>query len=1097
MRIVSPRAPALALLALLLTPQQINAQPAQAQGPGPGNDKGKDEKKWDVTAPFGPVTPLSFETSEGTWINLDVSPDGRSVVFDLLGDLYLMPISGGPARRLTGGPAFDMQPCFSPDGREIAFISDRDGLSNIWILAIAGGEARQVSREKDRPLSSPAFSPDGSYLLARKHFVKERSQGAGEIWLYHRQGAEGLQVTEKNGWQKDAGEPALSPDGRTLYYSKEITPGQTFEYNKDPNGTIYGIFARDLDNGQERRVTAPQGGAHTPRPSPDGRHLAFVRRVRARTVLSLHDLATGEERALFAGLDRDLQETWATQGVYPRYAFTPDGAALVIWAQGKIWRVDLRSGRAAEIPFTARVEQVIHQALRFPQKVHEDRFPVRMLRHVSLSPDGRHAAYGALGRIYIKQMPGGAPTRLTADRRMELAPSFSRDGRSLVFTTWSDAERGRVRIAALGGAARDVVRAPGHYTEPALSPDGRLVAYRQAAADLGRGLSFAARPGVYLQAADGSGAPRLVGPEWPEGQREEVRSPRFDRTGQRLYFLQRRGDKTVLFSTRLDGSAEVAHLQSEWATEIVPSPDDRFVAFVERFRVYVAPFPRTGRPVDLSPESAALPVARLSKESGASLSWSGDGRRVSFALGPTLYTADVSQALAALARKGQKKDQSDKDQDVSDPVGVPIGFEQRADAPLGTVALIGGRIITMTGDQIIERGTVVVQGNRIAAVGPEDQVQVPPGARRIDVRGKILMPGIIDAHAHLGSEDDGIPAETSWKLLANLAFGVTTSHDPSNDTEMVFTSAEMIRAGTRLGPRLYSTGTILYGAETRFKAVVQSYEDALLHLRRLRAVGAFTVKSYGQQRRDARQMILKAGRELGMMVVPEGASLLYLNESMVLDGHTGIEHALPVARLYKDVVTLFARSETGYTPTLIVGYGGLFGENYWYQRGDVWKHPRVQRFTPREWLDPRARRRMTAPDEEWNHPAIARGARQILAAGGLVQLGAHGQIQGLGAHWELWMLQQGGMTPHEALRCATLNPARYLGLDGELGSLLPGKLADLLVLDRDPLADIRNSESISQVMVNGRLYLADTLEQIAPDRRPAPRLYFEQRQQRQ
>ena len=147
---------------------------------------------------------------------------------------------------------------------------------------------------------------------------------------------------------------------------------------------------------------------------------------------------------------------------------------------------------------------------------------------------------------------------------------------------------------------------------------------------------------------------------------------------------------------------------------------------------------------------------------------------------------------------------------------------------------------------------------------------------------------------------------------------MTTSHDPSNDTETVFTNAEMIRTGAKLGPRLFSTGTILYGAETPFKAVVDTYDDALAHLRRMKAVGAFSVKSYNQQRRDARQMILKAARELKMMVVPEGGSLLYLNETMVQDGHTGVEHSLPVPVVYKDVQTLFARSTVGYTPTLIV-----------------------------------------------------------------------------------------------------------------------------------------------------------------------------------
>ncbi len=190
-----------------------------------------DSDKWNVSAAFGPTDTLEFETSEGTWMNVDVSPDGEQVVFDLLGDLYVMPIAGtgdGLATRLTNGPAFDMQPRFSPDGQWIAFASDRDGSTNVWIMNPDGSSPRQVSKAKRWFVNSPAWSRDGQYLFARKHFVKERSLGAGEIWMFHVGGATGLQVTEKANWQKDAGEPAISPDGRYLYYSKDVTPGQRF-----------------------------------------------------------------------------------------------------------------------------------------------------------------------------------------------------------------------------------------------------------------------------------------------------------------------------------------------------------------------------------------------------------------------------------------------------------------------------------------------------------------------------------------------------------------------------------------------------------------------------------------------------------------------------------------------------------------------------------------------------------------------------------------------------------------------------------------------------------------------------------------------------
>jgi imidazolonepropionase-like amidohydrolase len=327
--------------------------------------------------------------------------------------------------------------------------------------------------------------------------------------------------------------------------------------------------------------------------------------------------------------------------------------------------------------------------------------------------------------------------------------------------------------------------------------------------------------------------------------------------------------------------------------------------------------------------------------------------------------------------------------------------------------------------------------------------------------------------------------------MANLAFGVTTSHDPSNDNETVFTNAELIAAGEKLGPRLFSTGTILYGAETPFKAVVDSYDDALSHVRRQKAMGAISIKSYNQQRRDVRQMLVKASRELGLLDVPEGGSLLYMNQTHVLDGHTGVEHSLPVPRIYKDTIELFAKSTVGYTPTLIVGYGGLSGEYYWYQHTNVWENERLLTFTPREVVDSRSRRRLMAPEDDFNHVLIAKGAKQIADAGGSVQLGAHGQLQGLGAHWELWMLQQGGMSNMEALRAATIDGAEYLGMGDEIGSLEKGKLADLIVLDRNPLENVRNSESIAMVMVNGRLYEGKTLNEIGNRPRPRPQLWWE------
>jgi hypothetical protein len=205
---------------------------------------------------------------------------------------------------------------------------------------------------------------------------------------------------------------------------------------------------------------------------------------------------------------------------------------------------------------------------------------------------------------------------------------------------------------------------------------------------------------------------------------------------------------------------------------------------------------------------------------------------------------------------------------------------------------------------------------------------------------------------------------------------------------------------------------------------------------------------------------------------------LYWNLTQITDGHTGIEHSLPVSPLYKDVVTLFGQSGVGYTPTLVVSYGGLFGENYWYTNTRVWENERLLTYVPRSLIDARSRRRMMVEEDDWNHIWNSKSVKAIVDAGGKAQLGAHGQLAGLAAHWELWSLVQGGMSPMDAIRCATWNGAYYIGMEDDLGSLEPGKLADLIVMDKNPLENIRNSESIRYVMLNGRLYDAATMNEI-------------------
>ncbi len=1096
----------------------------------------KKEADWDIESPPGPVLEQAIDTDSGTWMNVDVSPDGTQIVFDLLGDLYLMPITGADGTKATGeqmptaltsGMAWDMQPRFSPDGKHIAFTSDRAGKSkkagdNIWILRVSDKKLTQVTGETYRLLSGPSWSPDGQYIVARKHFSSRRSLGAGEMWAYHRDAiamnaSDGVQLTKRPNDQKDVNEPVYSPDGNYLYYSQDTTPGDTFEYDKDSHKGIYSIKRLDLKRGETETLISGPGGACRPTPSPDGKSIAFVRRVGVKTGLHLFDLQSGAIKMVDDGLERDMQEAWAIHGVYSGIAWTPDNQSIVAWAKGKLWRIDVATGNRTKIPFQIRDTRSVRSAVRFPIPVAPDQFDVKMLRDVCVSPTGDRVVYQALGYLYVRSLPDGEPTRLTdQDTHFEFQPSFSRDGRYVVYSTWNDTQLGSLRIASADrddGESWIVTDDPGHYLHPVFSPDGKNIVYEKRGDGYLRSPLWSRDQGIHVTATR-DGTPKRISTKGA--------SPQFGDASDRVFLTRSEGDKesdnVKLFSVDLSGNEERVHYTSDWATEFCVAPDSKTIAFVERFHVLVAPMIDTGSPIKVGPGAKGLPVIRVSQQAGDFVHFSGDSKSLHWSLGPTLYTADVAAAMTPAdesntdesdtkeAKDKEGKDNEDKaaltESKTPEPTQLAIGFTHPHAKPNGMKALVGGRIVTMaeqdtngdgeTENGVIEDGVIVIDGNRIVAVGSRKDVEIPEGAMQIDVAGQVILPGFVDTHEHGAQATDGITPQHNWVDYARLAFGVTTIHDPSNDTHDIFSASEMTMAGIITAPRTYSTGRILYGATGASKAEIDSLEDAKFHLKRMKAVGAFTVKSYNQPRRDQRQQVLAAARELNMMVVPEGGSTFMHNMTMIVDGHTGIEHSLPVQFIYDDVRDLWRGTGVGYTPTLNVAYGGISGEQYWYMMNDLWLHTRLQTFIPPHVLNPRSRRRDKAPKEDYNHIKVARIAKHVVDDGGLVQTGGHGQMAGLGTHWEMWSFVQGGMTPMQSLRCGTLNGAKYLGLDGDIGSIEPGKLADLVVcqIDADPTQEIRDSEKLQYVIANGEVYEANRMNRFGSPS-PRPPFYWE------
>jgi Tol biopolymer transport system component/imidazolonepropionase-like amidohydrolase len=1084
----------------------------------------------DINAAPKDARMVEFTTDEGTWMSVDVAPDGRTLLFDLLGDIYRLPIGGGRAERVTSGPAFDYAPRHAPDGRTVVFCSDRGGNMNLWLMDADGKNPRALTSEKTAVLSSPSWTPDGLYVLARKEETTQGGIPPVELWMFHRDGGAGVKVIPRDKLHTASG-PVASPDGRYIYLSGRQA---RFDYTPDMENGLWHVMRFDRRTGETLQLTTAPGGGLRPTLAPDGRRLIYARRDDARTTLVLRDLDGGAERVLKTDVSRDEQEGFAQMDTLPGASFTPDGRVFVFWSGGRIHRIDLDGGREAVIPFSADVSLALRPLHRVEVPVGGPDLRVRVLRWPALSPDGRRLTFEALGKIWtadVRDGKAGAPRRLTRGTAREYAPEPSPDGRFLAYVSWTDRDLGHVwKIPAGGGTPVRLTRRAGHYVNPAWSPEGKRIVFVAGSGAELRGQQPEFDPyyeirWVPADPAGGEGSePRLVTAVQPVNALRYHPIATFGPEGERVFFQEAvpppgpyESGKTDLVSVRLDGTDKQKHLRFGQAEDAVVSPDGAWVAYAAWDDVHVAALPRAGAdPVEVAAEGGAVPVFRLSREGGGYVGWADGGRAIVWGMGNTVYRQSleaVREHARARARYEKEKTEAEaakgagaakageaakpeaaapREPEEPKPAAIAVDLVVPKPRPKGSVVLRNARAITMRGDEILERADIVVTGNRIAAIGPAGSVAAPAGAASYDLAGKTVIPGLVDVHAHLHYSAFEIFPETKWEYIANLAYGVTTTHDPSAHSIDVFAEGEQVEAGEMTGPRIYSTGDVLYGGVGYAGYTkVESAEDAKRATKRMKAYGAHWLKVYQQPRREQRIWFAEAARAEGVGVTMEGAGELHTDLTNFFDGFTGMEHSLPVA-LYKDVVTVAAKSGTAYTPTLLVSYGGPTAEYYFYQNANPHDDARLRRFTPHEMLDRLGRRRIWYPEDEFHFPTVARGAAAVARQGGRVCLGAHGQLQGLGAHWEMWAFTvgEGAMTPMEALRTATWSGAEALGFGKDLGSLEAGKLADLVVIDGDPLRDIRQSTRVVYTMKDGVLYDADNMNAVWPEARPLPPFFW-------
>jgi Tol biopolymer transport system component len=1087
---------ALALLAAILLSRSLLLQ-AQQQGTAsqetpPAQQQGSVHEEGDVL-PLTPARHLHFDEHEATWASLDVSPDGQTIIFELLGDLYQLPIRGGEARCIVCGLPFDSQPTYSPDGSLIAFISDRSGNDNLWIAQADGSHPHPLSTLTDNSVFiSPAWSSDGHSVYVSRF---NPDINAFQLFRFALDNSPAEQLTFAKStpttpkpYRYSALGAAPSPDGRSLYYEAKAGLG----FDDDNAFPLWHILRRDLRTNQEDTVVNAQGSAFRPAVSPDGKLLVYATRFHGQTGLRLRNLATDADTWLLYPIQRDDQEASASRDLLPRYAFTPDSRSLILNYGGQLHHLDIATRAVTNIPFTAHVDLPMGPYLR--QDIREDTGPVRarILQTPSESPDGKRLIFSAFTHLYMMSFADPIPHRLTNSSLPVFDPAWSPDGRSIVYITWTAIDGGNIWSINSDGTGEPtrLTDHPDFYRNPVFSPDGRsIIALRSSNYEHNhRYMEFSPFQ------SDAITLPATGGPAKVIATGILGNTPQFTHQQGSVYLNYSDG----LYNVPLDGSPKhriLAVTGPTWyfvdgtanADALKISPDGHWALAQITQQLYLLHLPDdTNQEFAIELAKPSPNETRLTSIGADFFNWADDGKTITWSIGSTYF-----RQLLASVITGHVDAPLDPDTHRANVHSFPINVALPRDTPHGTLLLRGATAITMRGDEVIPNADILITDNLITAIGPHNSFAIPTGSTLRDVTGKYILPGFTDVHLHWADVRRNELTLLDPGFLSSLAFGITSALDPSPLSIDMLAYQDLNDAGLMTGSRVFSTGPAVFSFNN-----LQSEQQALNVVSRYRNFYRIqNLKEYRTGNRTQREWLLEATDALHMQATTEGALDMKLDMTQIQDGFPGNEHAYSAAPLADDIVQLFVRSGVSYTPTLQISNGGLAGQEFFYttqsQPYAIHDNPRLRHFMPGFFIDHKTERVPWALPQEYAFPLIAQGAAKIQRAGGLVAVGSHGEIPGLGYHLEMQALAAGGMTPMEVLHAATLGSSKTIGRDHQFGSLEPGKFADLLLLDQNPLEDIHNTLSIQDVMKNGRLYDANTLNQLWPDQQPLPPLWFQ------